>query len=210
MPLLEVIFGQQKRAKIGVVTLDASVSETHTKQNEVTDHPVEDGVDITDHVRRLPESVEIDGVISNTPLIFLASLNARSPVDGDNIPTPDRAERADKEFRRAMDSGELVNVATSLRDYTNMAITDYTVTRNAETGNILAFTIGMREIVTVTTERVEIPVPVTPSNSGVSNIGKKVPKQADAAVEGKAKESVAHSASDAIVEGIQLFTRVGG
>lgn len=52
------------------LTLDASVSEQHQLDSEVTDHPVESGVNFADNIRPLPDMLTLNGVISNTP-IFL-------------------------------------------------------------------------------------------------------------------------------------------
>ncbi len=52
-----------------IIELDASISQSHELGAEVTDHPVEDGVDITDHVRPKPARVTIQGVVSAHPLV---------------------------------------------------------------------------------------------------------------------------------------------
>src|SRR5687767_8934803 len=55
-------------AKIDTIELDASISEQHTGEVEVTDHPVEKGANVADHARPKPNMLTIDGMISNTPL----------------------------------------------------------------------------------------------------------------------------------------------
>lgn len=52
------------------ISLDASVNEVHRLSAIVTDHPVESGVNISDHVRPDLDRIEIEGVISNTPIIL--------------------------------------------------------------------------------------------------------------------------------------------
>jgi len=49
------------------LTLDASVREVHTGSSTVTDHPVERGSNVADHIRPDPDQLTIEGVISNTP-----------------------------------------------------------------------------------------------------------------------------------------------
>jgi len=49
------------------LTLDASVREVHTATSTVTDHAVERGSNVADHIRPDPDSLTIEGVISNTP-----------------------------------------------------------------------------------------------------------------------------------------------
>ena len=50
------------------VEIDATHSEEHPTKNTVTDHPVETGANIADHIRPDPDHVTIEGVISNTPI----------------------------------------------------------------------------------------------------------------------------------------------
>jgi hypothetical protein len=51
-----------------LVQLDAYESESHEDTATITDHPVEAGVVITDHVRDNPSSVSLSGTVSNIPM----------------------------------------------------------------------------------------------------------------------------------------------
>jgi len=185
MSLLEMVFGEKTRAQIGLVTFDASVSEQHTKTAEVTSYPVEDGVDITDHIRRQPEEVAINGIVSNTPICYLASLLAPSPLKNDLTSASERAELAYSEMQRVMDSGELVSVVTSLRDYDNMAIISLSVTRDAANGNVLNANVTMREVILAITQTAEAPPdPVEPARKGVQNQGAQTATAAPATTPG--------------------------
>ncbi len=62
------------------IRIDATVGETHDYVNTVTDHPVEIGSPVTDHVRPEPIRLTLSGVISNAPQ-FLPSDN----VDGSTL-----------------------------------------------------------------------------------------------------------------------------
>lgn len=50
------------------IVLDASTRQQHDAASEVTTHPVEEGSDIADHVRRALDRVTIEGWITNTPI----------------------------------------------------------------------------------------------------------------------------------------------
>jgi hypothetical protein len=52
----------------GVITFDAVLSEEHERDAEVTDHSVETGVAVTDHVRPLPNDLHLEVVVTNQPL----------------------------------------------------------------------------------------------------------------------------------------------
>ena len=60
--------------KIGDIVIDASITETHVLENEITDHPVEQGANISDHSRPLPDSFTMECVVSNTPILPAAAL----------------------------------------------------------------------------------------------------------------------------------------
>jgi len=53
-----------------VVTFDAIEAENHESVSEISDHPVETGINVTDHVRPLPDTFSFTGFISNTPTKF--------------------------------------------------------------------------------------------------------------------------------------------
>jgi len=51
-----------------VVTFDVIEDENHETASEITEHPVEVGVDVTDHVRPLPDRITLVGYVSNQPI----------------------------------------------------------------------------------------------------------------------------------------------
>lgn len=53
---------------IGPVWIDVSISETHSVGADVTEHPVESGSDIADHIRPTPRTVRIEGFVTNHPI----------------------------------------------------------------------------------------------------------------------------------------------
>ncbi len=188
MGLTDLIFGGKSNARVGVIEFDASISEIHSDEVEITDHPVEVGSDVSDHIRKLPVTLELNGVVTNNPLVFLASFFAKSPKKNDLLPTQDRVGAAYDELRRIQDNGEQVDVATSLRDYTNMVIQSLSISRDANTGNILDATITLREIIQAKSLSIELPIPTEVVNNTTSNEGNKdkksaTPEQTDKAVD---------------------------
>lgn len=179
---IELLFGTVSKATIGVVTLDASLTEKHARTNEITKFPVEEGPDVGDHIRHNPPTIEIDGVISNTPIAILGSLigatgpavlalGSNSPVKGDNSTVSDRVHAADKAFLAAMDGKDLLTVVTSLRTYKNMVMTSYSVTRDQSNGNVLNFHIGLEELVIAQTQTITATRVLNPVNGSEENLG---------------------------------------
>jgi hypothetical protein len=54
--------------EIGDVWVDVSIHETHGVGAEVTDHPVERGANIADHIRPTARTFSIEGLITNYPI----------------------------------------------------------------------------------------------------------------------------------------------
>ena len=183
------LFGGPRRPILSVVEtleaieFDASVQETHSNSAEITQHPVEEGADITDHIRRQPEELSVNVIVSNNPPIILASLRAQ-PISGFGDPAT-RAEDAHQFLRTIMNNNQLVQFSTTLRDYTNMAIVSMSVDRDATTGNIANINMTLREIIIATTETVEPPVPANAGRQAKQNQGKKTTAAASAPVEAK-------------------------
>jgi len=180
MALTELIFGEKRTLDVGVVQFDCSVSETHNHEVDVTSHPVEDGADVSDHIRKLPVGLEINGLVTNTPVIFLASLQAPSPIWGDLKRTTDRVDAAYEKLQEIMDNGEMVDVVTSLKLYENMAITSLSVVRDVDRGNVLDCTMSLREIILAKKLTIDLPTPKEVANKIAQNKGKKGSKAASA------------------------------
>jgi hypothetical protein len=121
---------------------------------------VEDGSDISDHIRKMPITLEMNGVITNNPIVFLASARAKSPVTTDTGNPSDRVGTGYDKLRELQETGELIDVATSLRDYNNMAIQSLSISRDVSTGNILDATLTLREIIVAKQLTVDLPVPI--------------------------------------------------
>jgi hypothetical protein len=144
-----------------ILTVDATLSETHSAQAEVTEHPVEVGSDVTDHIRPKPVEVRIDGVVTNSPLPkdLLRSAISASPI-GPGLAIGEAAalaiigaaeftKDAFNTLRKIRDNGQLVVLATPYQQYENMAMTELQVVRATDTGDALHFQATFRQIVTV-------------------------------------------------------------
>jgi len=74
MAVVDLLLGiPQKRTVIGVLTLDAAASITHNSNSTVTKNPIEDGSEVTDNIRLQNRTLQIEGVISGTPITLLGS-----------------------------------------------------------------------------------------------------------------------------------------
>lgn len=182
------------------IVFDASVSETHSKAVDVTDHPVEVGSDISDHVRKKPDELSVNVIVTNHPPILLASLRA-TPISGFGDPST-RAEDAFAFLESIHDAGKLVQFTTTFKVYRNMIITSLSIPRDAARGNVADIQMSLREIIIATTLQVDPPVPTNASRSSKQNLGNK-PKTVPPAT-----SSGSTNSSDSILS--DLFSSFGG
>jgi hypothetical protein len=130
---------------------DAALFETHRRDSEVTEFPVESGADFTDHIRRLPIEVEIEGIVSDTPIGQVALLRE---LDGGSGVLP--SEEALAKLEQIYERRQPVTIQTSKKLYERMAMTSLEIPVDRETGKALRFTATFRQIKVVTNQRIAI------------------------------------------------------
>lgn len=131
--------------------IDAAEGERHDASAEPTEHPVEEGAAISDHVQPNLDRLSLECVVSNYPTGRV--LDRITDAGGD------RALNTWQQLRTLMHSGTRVDIETSLRLYEGMVIKAVSAPRDAKSGQALRFTLDAQELRTVTTEEVEAPAP---------------------------------------------------
>lgn len=163
------------------LVFDATVRDSHIASATITEHPVEDGVAISDHIRPDLDRVTLNVVVSNTPIASPADHNdgvtgqqTSVELTGSNGETLTRAlvlafngtltrvRSVYEELLSLMKGGTLVNVLTSLREYEGMAIANVSPVREADSGNALVATVEFKQVRIVESEIVEAPEPREP------------------------------------------------
>lgn len=157
MPLLNIFFNQNKRGEIGGISIDATISDEHTSACDLTENPVEEGANVTDHVQLKPVELTIEGVISDTPLDFGILNNL---ITGNFGAIKDTAKgiagnftgqttRSTEEYNKLLDlqrKREPFKVVTGLKVYENMILVKLSVNRNATTGKSIHFKADLKQI----------------------------------------------------------------
>lgn len=138
----------RRKVAIGGIELDATIREGHERCNVVTDHPIEDGSSVSDHIYSEPERLTIDGEISDTPVALFGGLVGLSSR---------RSVEAYEQLMALWEERELVTVVTGFQIYTDMAITNVSCPRDQKTGRRLLFTCEMKKVRKVSTQVVFIP-----------------------------------------------------
>jgi hypothetical protein len=150
--------------------IDAAITEEHTLNAEVTSNPVEEGSDVTDHVRLDPDMISIEGVVSDSPMPEIALARGDTDVNGAFVDRPSDAAFA--HLIEMREKREPVTVVSLKRTYENMICTQLSIPVNAKTGEALRFRATFQQIQIVTNERRTIRV-ATERSKGKAKKGAK-------------------------------------
>lgn len=140
---LAVLAGLGTDDSIGGVVFDASIKENHTASATITKHKVESGSVISDHISKDPDSVTINGVVSNTSITYPQALPgfpvAQALANAITL-SDDPVHKAYNALYALVGSPTTVEIVTQLRTYKDMAISSFTVDQDASSANALFFT----------------------------------------------------------------------
>lgn len=145
---LSVLFKQDpgRRAAIGGILLDATIEERHEYSNTITDHPIEAGGFVTDHVYENPRVLDVTGEITDSPVSFFSALNGIS----------NRRIEAKDQLVALYEAREVITVVTGLEIYDDMVMENLTFPRNQQTGQRLQFSVTFKQISLVASEIVGV------------------------------------------------------
>lgn len=156
--------------------IDVAITQTPSFESDLTDHPVEQGSDVTDNIRTKPVSFEIEGIVSDTPLGLVAQDPSRQQSAGQPLPSQDA-------YRRLFDiwsNKRFVTLETDFGKFENMAVTRLTMPRSKDTGKALHFTGTFRQLRLVTNNRTTVRMAI-PGGGKKTNLGNLISqKQASA------------------------------
>ena len=117
------------------LTLDACVKEEVQFDLEVTDHPVERGVNVTDHARPKPKEFTIEGVMTDTP-----PAGAR----------PFYHQGVFNDLLDVQENAFLLTVYCDLGTWNNLVLYSLKAPRDKETGESLRFEGKLKQVRFVT------------------------------------------------------------
>lgn len=148
--------------------IDATVTESHTFDSDVTDFPVEKGADITDHVRPKPLKISMEGLVSATPIGVVAQHATRKngllPVDN-----------AYDKLIAIRDAGEPIPITTSLNTYKSMVMSSLDFPRESGEPFQLRFKATFVQVTIITNNRTTVRTS-TPGGQAQQSVGQKLAK----------------------------------
>lgn len=127
--------------------LDATVLESPEYSATPTRSEVESGANITDHVTLAPETLSIDGMVTNTPI------GIQQLLSGAQFGNP--AQDAFLFLKKLYDDRLPFDFVGGLKVYSSMVITSFSPSRTSTTGQALRFRMTMSQIKIVESEVVE-------------------------------------------------------
>lgn len=153
------LFFTDKQFRIGELSIDAVIKECHELRSQVTEHPIESGASFCDHVSNLPATIQLEGIISNTPLTLigvtaLTSLSNFIADQSNNI-----AEQAYKTLEDIFAKRTPISISTSLKDYDNMVLESLSVERGGGLWDSLHFRATAKQIRIADLAMIKIDIP---------------------------------------------------
>lgn len=138
LELLSPILFMQR--DIGGFVANVTLEEDHSDEIEISDHPVEQGAEVSDHAFKRPPSVTITAGWSNSSLSALGN--------------PLYVQRVYNQFLGLQASLQPFSISTGKRVYDNMLIKRLSTKTDEKTENSLILTMECRNVQIVSTQTV--------------------------------------------------------
>lgn len=142
------------------IEMDAILLEQYDLSSVTTDHPVDAGADVTDHIIRQPRGYVLQGVVTDTPMGLLAAADQigstvssavsffRENVLGED-PVEQAVSRSTAAFLALVDlweRGAVIDIQTGMGLYPSMAILNIQVSVDEVRAGHLNFVARLRQI----------------------------------------------------------------
>lgn len=184
------------RRVLDTLVLDASLSEVHDSDADVTEFPVEEGSDISDNVRVKPKTLQVEALISDFHLSNEGRAQASSggptssqrPLAG----AEDDAKLTLAKLEDYQAKGTVIDVETGLKSYRNMVIKSLRTPRDKNLKKAVKVTIHLQTIIVAQSQSVVIKQS-EPKGQGTTKKGQQTPKKADS---GKEDQSLAFKSKE--------------
>jgi len=145
-------------SKIDSIELDILVEQEHKLESEVTEHPVEDGFPVHDHVIRKPVKLSMVVGISQSPVTWLDKLGQKE----------DKVVKALAEFKRIYKDAQPITIVTPTDVYENMVMTSAAFPRTVENKNLIRIPCEFTQIRKVAVKTADIPENLVSDNTADS------------------------------------------
>lgn len=144
------------KSSIGDIEIMASLEEIYNDTLQTTDHPIEQGADITDHSFKRPAEVLLRCGWSNSSFKALSGA-AEALFSGGGLTAADYVGGVYSQLLALQQSRAPFTMTTNARQYENMLIQSLRVDRDSKTSNILMVTATCKQVIIVNTQATTLP-----------------------------------------------------
>ena len=135
-------------ATIGDLEVDCVIDHVTTFASQVTEHPVETGFVISDHVSRQAMKLSLTAIITPTPVQYFRMMGGSNP---------DRLSESASYFEQLYMAGEPITVVLPAGIYDNMVMTSCPLPRNVQDGFCYRLSLEFTHVTIVSMKTEEIP-----------------------------------------------------
>lgn len=135
-------------ATIGDLQVDCVVDHITSFDSSVTEHPIEGGFVIADHVSRQPMKLSVTVIITPTPVSYFRIMGGSNP---------DRLGEASAYFEQVHLKGEPITIVLPDRICENMVMTSCPLPRNVQNGFCYRLGLEFSHVTIVSQKTEEIP-----------------------------------------------------
>lgn len=191
------LFFADKEHRIGELVLDAIIKESHELKAEISEHPTESGDSFVDHVSQCLTTLQIEGIISNTPLTLIGMTAVASLDNYLHDRSNNRAEQAFKKLEDIFAKRSPISIASSLKQYDNIVLESLCVERGGGNSESLHFRTTAKQVRIVNQATISLPKPKPERAKIKKHMGKQESKPASVEVTKKTADK--QSAFDALL-----------
>lgn len=194
-----------------IMSFDCSLHENHSRKSNPTRFPVENGQTVSDNLIVEPFDLELNGIITDTPIggvqgliteaatsvasrlvppigvvALAAGYAAYNAISGSSSPS----KLAYQQFLQLQSNAQPFDVRTSLHYYKSMWISNISVPRSKDTGQAIEFTVQLVQLILVQPQSVNVQIFANPglaANKGdLGQQGLGLPNGAQAGIQASA------------------------
>lgn len=156
-PVPASLFWRDEEFGLDELPFDLLIDESHAMRFDISDHAVENGAAVSDHVTRRLRSVTVTGLFTNHPsngVDYAQKTSdgyelAQDEVDlesGELSAVTNRAQANWTQLQKIASEREPVTLYTALETYVNVVITELRASRGPQDGEAVKFTMTLREV----------------------------------------------------------------
>lgn len=132
---------------IGSIEVDILVEQAYNLSSQVTEHPVESGFVVSDHIIRRPITLSMVVGLTLSPVTWLDDLGSSA----------DKVSTALEAFKTIYENGSLITIVTPTDVWENMAMVSANIPRKVETGNLVQIPCTFTQVTSVDIKTIDIP-----------------------------------------------------